>query len=310
VSTKKTEITKNKKISFHIGLRTYDPIAYHTAAPLISAADDARAMYNLADRLGYTPLDLKPRGQWDGIAAAPPNVLIDKAAKYDAVAGCFQKTATLLNNEGDKCLITFSGHGTQFANNDPMPNDDGPFDEAICVYDYALLDDVLYGLLEGFAKGVDVVLVLDSCHSGATSPNPGAIVEGKKIVPPNAFLLTRLAAASSFGIAKVTRKPVTAPPPLAVRLQQQFNDFNRLALNANVAAFEACGDDQNTFDGKNPGDLSVYTKKFVAAANAGITAIGALAAAIAAAEPHIDNCTPRLQRAGEESFLKTKLRPA
>jgi hypothetical protein len=303
-------MAKNKRVSFHIGVGTYDPIAYPTATPLISAAEDARAMYNLADNLGYTPLDLKPRGPWSGAAAAPPNVLIDKAAKYETVVGCFQKAAKVLNNEGDKCLITFSGHGTQFANNDAMPNPDGLLDEALCLFDYTLLDDVLYGLLEGFAKSVDVVLVLDSCHSGATSPDPGAIVAGKRTVVTNAFVRSRLAAASPFGIAKVTKKPVTPAPPLVVKLQQQFNDFNRLKLNANVAAFEACGDNQNTFDGKKPGDLSVYTTKFLAAAHAGITSIGELADAIAAADPCIENCTPRLQRAGQEAFLNTMLRPA
>ena len=302
-------MTKNKKISLHIGVGRYDPTTYPTAAKLISPALDARAMYNRADRLGYTPFDLTSRGQWNGSAPAPPNVLIDKKATYETVVGAFQDAAELLTNEGDKCLITFSGHGTQFANNDPMPNDEGPEDEALCLYDYALLDDVLYGLLEGFAKGVDVTLVLDCCHAGASSTDAGAILLGRKLALANRFLLSKLNATSPFGIAKVTRKPTIPAPPLAVELQKQFNDFNRLRLDANVAVFEACGDRQNTFDGKNPGDLSVYTTKFVAAVDRGITSVGALDAAITAATPHIVNCTPRLQRAGDDVFLNTKLTP-
>src|SRR4051812_12035195 len=149
-----------KRVSFHVGVRTYDATAFPTAAPLQSPADDVRAMYNLANDLGYTPLDLVSRGSWIGAAPQPPNVLTDTAATYSSVVGLFRSAAALLQNNGDSCFITFSGHGTQFSNNEVHPTPDGLLDEAVCLHDYTLLDDVLYGLLAGFANDVNVLLVL------------------------------------------------------------------------------------------------------------------------------------------------------
>jgi len=294
--------TSNRRISFHVGVKAYDP-AYKEAKTLLSAADDAREMYNLARDLGYTGLDLKPADPWDGISPAPANVLIDKDANYNAVVDLFRNAATLLKGEGDSCFITFSGHGTQLEIEPVAPPED--LNEAVCLFDFPMIDDVICGMLGGFRKGVDVILVLDCCHAGATSPLETAILENL-VVPPQLILEENTE--SPFGIAKVGGKPPDAPPPLATELQAKFKSFNRLLLDANIAVFEACHDDQKTFDGKKVGDLSVYSRKFIDAVRKGATKIGDIENAIEAADPPIENCNPRLQRVGTDAFFKTSLK--
>ncbi|HYI11553.1 MAG TPA: caspase family protein [Thermoanaerobaculia bacterium] len=293
------------RVSFHVGVGTFDSTIYPTAKPLVSASDDAREMYNLADSLGYTALDLVPRGQWDGTGPKPPNVKTNAEANYAAVVGFFQDAAALLANQGDGCLITFSSHGTQLDNPDGGP--DGQFDEAVCLFDFPMRDDVLSGLLGGFKKGVNVLLVLDCCHSGATSPNSGILL-GVKAAFDDFWALLR-PSRPQLGIAKAAPKPAAGPPQLAVDLQNQFNDSDSLTLNANVGVFQACRHDERTFDGKVAGELSVYTRKFVDAARGGAKSIGKLRDAIAIAKPTIPNCTPQFQRGGD-NFLETPLQPA
>lgn len=305
-----------KSVSFHVGVGSFDATVYPKVTRLKSAALDARSMFNLARGLGYTPLDLQPRDLWDGSDPAPPNVLIDGAATYETVVGLFQQTAALLKDEGDRCFITISSHGTQFLNEEEGPNLDGNRDEAVCLHDYTLLDDVLYGLLSTFEKGVNVFVVLDCCHAGATSSDVGAIVENFKTNTVNAFFSLVEKTPLSFvakgrlllGAPKVARKPVKSPPPLAVALQKQFPDFGKPNLRANVAVFQACGADEQTFDGAKDGDLSVYTRKFVDSAKNSEMTLGQLVDAIKAATPTITDCTPRFQRTGGDDFLGIPIR--
>lgn len=289
----------NEHVSFHIGVRAYDPTVYH-ANDLLSAADDARAMYNLADRLGFTPLDLIPRGQWDGTQAkTPPNVKIDQAAKYDDVVKLFDDAAALLK-EGDRCFITFSGHGTQFEK-DPPTDGEGEFNEAVCVFDFPLIDDVIAGLLGAFNKGVDVLLMLDCCHAGPTSNNVSHVLEGNKVAllpagaPPKR--------SSKYGIPKVAPKPTAPPPAKPTQLFAKFKGFDRTTLKANTAVFMACRDTENTFDGKNPGNLSIFTKKFLKAVGDGTKSIRDVGQAVELPDPAIPVCHPRFQHSGDETIL-------
>jgi hypothetical protein len=292
----------NNRVSFHIGIHTYDPTVYKEAPDLTSARDDAREMYNLAGTLGYTTLDLAPWQAWDGISKAPSNVLIDDAAKYEPVVALFKQAAALLKGEGDKCLITFSGHGTQLEKDPPVDDDDpeGKFHEAACLFDFPLVDDVIVGLLSGFKKGVEVFVVLDCCHSGATSNKVGDMLLDDILLAP---LLSAAKPRSPYGIPKVATKPFVPPPLLPSQLLAAFKGFDRALLTANVAIFEACGDTESTFDGKKPGDLSVYTKKFIDAVGDGSVSALAVSTAIEAAKPKIDNCHPRFQHTPDETFL-------
>lgn len=294
-----------KRVSFHVGVGTYDPNSYPTALPLVSPPSDVRAMYGLAKSFGYTSVDLQPLAKWDGTSAAPANVRLDGAATYAEVVDFFTESAKLLQ-AGDRCFITFSCHGVQIEDLQ-VPSPDGLLDEGVCLFDFIMTDDVVTGLLRAFKKDVNVLLVLDCCHAGATSIAGGVVNHIKDFAIDLVSFFTRKRP-PAYGIAKRAEKPASMPPPIALKLQEQFKDAKSLPMDANVVVFQACEDDQLTYDGKGAADLSVYTRKFVDAAGAGDLTIAAVLHAIATALPKIPNCTPDYRSNGDAAFLDTLLK--
>lgn len=297
-----------KRVSFHIGLNRYDSDAYLGAAKLLSPRVDAQAMYDLARAWGYTLLDLKPAAEWDGSDPAPANVRLDEKATFEEVTILFDKAAAMLA-AGDRCFITFSCHGVQVADTASSAVDGGN-DESICLFDCVMTDDVLTGLLLKFEEKVNVILVLDCCHAGA-STDTGVLkslktVLGQWVSFANKDLATKERPA--FGKAKAARKPVKTPPALAVYLEEKFKNAKQEAMRANVAVFQACHDFEITYDGKNKGDLSVYTRKFVDAAADGDKSIAAVRDAIKDAEPKIAGTNPDFRPKTDEPFLTTTLK--
>jgi hypothetical protein len=78
---------------------------------------------------------------------------------------------------GDVVVITYSGHGTW------VPDSDGDEpdrrDEALCPWDVRekgpLLDDNLFEIFSERERGVRLVMISDSCHSGTVArfaPHP------------------------------------------------------------------------------------------------------------------------------------------
>jgi metacaspase-1 len=94
---------------------------------------------------------------------------------------------------GDDIVITYSGHGT-WVRDDNGDEPDGR-DEALCPWDIAergpLLDDELYDILSDRARGVRVVMISDSCHSGSVArfaPSTRHDADKVKFLPPSVFL--------------------------------------------------------------------------------------------------------------------------
>lgn len=95
---------------------------------------------------------------------------------------------------GDSLVITYSGHGTWV----PDTSDDEPDgrDEGLCPYDIdddgPLLDDEIRDLFAARARGVRIVLLSDSCHSGSVTRgdesdmDPGA--PRARFLPPAAWM--------------------------------------------------------------------------------------------------------------------------
>lgn len=109
--------------------------------------------------------------------------------------------------EGDRILIQYSGHGSFV----PDQNGDEPdgTDECLCPYDIMtqgpITDDELFDLFNAKRKGVQIVMISDSCHSGTVARfAPIAIppaTTGRnaprrlvRFLPPSVFLSTRDAA--------------------------------------------------------------------------------------------------------------------
>jgi hypothetical protein len=148
-------------LSLHIGLNHVDPKAYSGwDGALRGCINDANDLRAVAEKLGYTP-----------------SMLIDEQATADGVTKALQQSAGGLK-AGDALLLTYSGHGGQVpdTNGDEATADAGEFgeradtyDETWVLYDRMLIDDELYALLGGFAAGVRITVLSDSCHSGTVT---------------------------------------------------------------------------------------------------------------------------------------------
>lgn len=71
---------------------------------------------------------------------------------------------------GDAVVITYSGHGTWEVDEDGDEPDRR--DEALCPYDMAagpLLDDELFDIFGERERGVRLIMISDSCHSGTVA---------------------------------------------------------------------------------------------------------------------------------------------
>ena len=80
--------------------------------------------------------------------------------------------------KGDTLIFHYSGHGSQVLDT----NGDEPIDkkdETICPHDYStagmIKDDDLRGILRGVTAGVNLDVILDSCHSGTGTKELAAV---------------------------------------------------------------------------------------------------------------------------------------
>lgn len=139
-----------KGISLHIGLNQVDPAHYEGWRGELSGCEpDAEDMQALAQGLGYET-----------------QVLKTAQATRAAVTGAIEAAAGTLR-PGDIFFISYSGHGGQ------VPDEDGDeddfMDETWMLHDGQLVDDELYALWSKMAKGVRVIVLSDSCHSGTVT---------------------------------------------------------------------------------------------------------------------------------------------
>ena len=97
-------------------------------------------------------------------------MLLDAQATLAAMRSRMQATVDEANY-GDTVVITYAGHGTWV----PDANNDEPDgrDEALCPHDVftkgPLTDDTLYDIFSSRARGVKLVFISDSCHSGSVA---------------------------------------------------------------------------------------------------------------------------------------------
>lgn len=139
-----------KGVSIHIGLNALSTAHYNGwDGKLIACEADANDMALIAASQGFQTTEL----------------LTTKATR-ETVIKAIEETATALK-EGDIFLLTYSGHGGQVP--DFNADEADAQDETWCLFDAQLIDDELYGLWAKFKKGVRILLLSDSCHSGTVS---------------------------------------------------------------------------------------------------------------------------------------------
>ena len=125
--------------------------------PLKGAESDADAMAAcLIDRFGFARDNVR--------------ILKGEQATRQRVLEALARLKQSLK-AGDRCVLHFSGHGTQVPDQKPFDERDDGLDEALCLFDSnelgenLLLDDEL-GLWLDDLPEVDVTVILDCCHAG------------------------------------------------------------------------------------------------------------------------------------------------
>ena len=136
-----------KGISLHLGLNAVSPEHYGGWAGKLNACEaDAQDMADIAKQKGF----------------ATTLLMTEKATRAGVLDGLKQAANDL--KSGDIFLLTYSGHGGQLP--DKNGDEDDGEDETWCLFDGELVDDELYSAWSKFAKGVRVLVLSDSCHSG------------------------------------------------------------------------------------------------------------------------------------------------
>lgn len=146
------------KVGLHIGLNAVLPAAYNGwPGELYAAVADARCHAALFAQHGYTT-----------------RALLNEDASLKTVRENLRGLALSLN-AGDTLVLSFSGHGSRsgawiF----------GSYREALCLWDGQLTDVELRTALAAFRTGVNVVVILDCCHSGGMDRGLALSREGAK----------------------------------------------------------------------------------------------------------------------------------
>lgn len=171
-----------KGISLHIGVDKVDPTCYpllpiyqgwHQVVlsekynpvrfdcdfnvgwegPLQSCEKDAQDMFDIASSQGFKASILKTK---KATAANVEKNILSAAKKL---------------RDGDIFFMSYAGHGAQVE--DLTGDEDDGSDETWCLYDRMFLDDEMQRLYTQFAKGVRILVVADSCHSGSATRSQG-----------------------------------------------------------------------------------------------------------------------------------------
>lgn len=146
-----------KGISVHVGINYVDENIYGTRAELKNCVNDAEDFRRIADIQGFAT-----------------TLLINEEAKAETIR---QKwiTASEELEAGDIFLYTVSSHGSQIPTLDPTEEDS--LDETHVCFDRQMIDNEYFELQGLFRRGVFIVFVSDTCHSGTIFKLFDALVE-------------------------------------------------------------------------------------------------------------------------------------
>ncbi len=216
-------------ISLHIGINSVDPDHYGGWDGALAACEaDAKDMAALAKAQGF----------------ATSTLLLTSQGTTSAVRAAILSAAKSLVS-GDTFLLTYAGHGGQM----PDTNKDEPDgkDETWVLYDRQLIDDELAQLYGKFKKGVRIIVLSDSCHSGTVTRAVPPWLEGG----PKARWMP-----SSIGnrVFKAHQKEYAA-------IQAENRAGEKSKLNATVLLLSGCQDNQLSQDGPRNGLFTGTLKK-------------------------------------------------
>ncbi len=212
----------------HIGLNHIDRAHYGTDGELYGCHNDAHDMQKLARKLRYKT-----------------KVLLDDAATVDGVKSELHRGGAELR-PGDTFLLTYSGHGGQVPDTngdeaaDPLGGAGDGRDETWCLFDRMLVDDELYALFAGFASGVRIAVLSDSCHSGTVTRE---VELGGRCLPVKT-------------LARVYKQHKQQYDSI----QRDFPSSSRVTVGACVILISGCQDNQTSADGDGNGLFTEHLK--------------------------------------------------
>ena len=212
--------------SLHIGLNRVSPAAYGGWSGKLSGChNDADAMAEIAIARG-----------------ARCNILLSPDATMQRVIDAIY----LISQDaqpGDTVMISYSGHGGQVP--DGSHDETDGFDETWVLFDGMLIDDDLNILLAAFKKGVRVVVVSDSCHSGT-------VIKAWEI--------------GGYNNENEFSRHIKSAPPSACRVAprsstaQQQARVKKPRMKASIVLLSGCMDNQFSYDGAING---LFTEKLL-----------------------------------------------
>ena len=155
--------------------------------------------------------------------------LLDGQATKQAMVAAIQELVQVADS-GDIVIVQYSGHGSYiFDANSDEP--DGT-DEVLCPHDIAqnrpLSDDELHDLFSERQRGVKIVLISDSCHSGtvarlAPALEPQAAARRVRFLPPATFLPADALVGAGTQV-RALRRPASPPGRHAALLMAGCQD--------------------------------------------------------------------------------------
>ncbi|MEO0775383.1 MAG: caspase family protein [Bacteroidota bacterium] len=155
-----------------VGINTYDPRS--NVRPLRGCHNDVKAIQQLL-KTQYTHLNPQIK------------VLKDQRATREKLIQNFRKHLAAKAQARDLVLFYFSGHGSRAEAAPAFRQlDSTGIDETLVCYDsrtpgkYDLADKELAVLLSEVSSGVEVVVIIDSCHSGEMTKSIDADLNGRR----------------------------------------------------------------------------------------------------------------------------------
>jgi hypothetical protein len=231
---------KRNALSLHIGLNGVNPEHYEGwSGPLAACEFDANDMGDLAQARGMKASVLLTRD----------------ATRARTLAGI--RAAAKALKSGDLFFLSYSGHGGQV--DDVSGEEEDKLDETWCLFDGQLIDDELYFELTKFKKGVRIVVLSDSCHSGTVTRARVQAPPNAKLMPPDKAVEVYRAHKDFYdglqrAIMKAT-KSAPADPDAAlahVAVSGRLSNVSAL-MKAAAILISGCQDNQTSMDGNRNG---------------------------------------------------------
>ncbi|MFO0834538.1 MAG: caspase family protein [Phycisphaerales bacterium] len=227
-----------KARSIHLGLNSVDPEHYSGWSGQLNACEqDARDMLRLAMNRGVTT----------------NAVLLTRDATVARFEQAMREAQASLG-AGDLLLISYSGHGGQVPDRNGDEADGK--DETWCLFDREYVDDELFDLFAGFAPGVRIVVLSDSCHSGTVA----RVAEYRGFAPDSTTAYRCMPSDRATMVYEQHRRLYDA-------IQARTRGGRRSQDGASVLLISGCQDSQLSMDGDRNG---LFTSKLLEVWNNGL----------------------------------------